>query len=135
MKKLIIIVLVLIAIGGVAGYFMYNKPHQSTAAAPSDFVVSAQTLFQEFNTDEAAANTKYLDKVVKVKGTVKAVETDEAGNVTMTLDAANEMFGVICTIPNDNAAQLPEVGEEVTVKGVCTGKLMDVVLIRCVLVD
>jgi len=136
MKKLIVIVLALVAIGGVVGYMMYNKPHRSTAAATSDFVVSAPTLFQEFNTDETSANAKYLDKVVKVQGTVKSVEADEAGNVIMTLDAADEMFGVICTIPKEEAANaaIPEAGEVVTVKGVCTGKLMDVVLIRCVLV-
>lgn len=136
MKKLILIVLVLVVIGGVTGYLMYNKPHKSTADATSDFVVDAPALFKEFSSDEAAANTKYLDKVVKVRGTVKSVETDEAGNSILTLDAADEMFGVICTIPNNVSGDLemPEVGEQVTVKGVCTGMLMDVVLIRCVLV-
>jgi len=134
MKKLLYFVLVIAVIGGVLAYMLYNKPHRDTAAAKSDFVMDAPALFKEYSEDEAKANEKYLDKVIKVKGIVKAVSTDEQGNTILTLNAADEMFGVICTIPKDAAnPDMPEVGEEVTVKGVCTGMLMDVVLIRCVL--
>ena len=45
--------------------------------------------------------------------------------------------GVICEIPGSN---IPEglnlqTGKELTIKGQCTGFLMDVVLVKCVLVE
>ncbi|NDK56632.1 OB-fold protein [Pontibacter fetidus] len=134
MKKILLIVLSVAVIGIVAAVLLYNKPHRDTASAESDFAVAAPVLLQEFTTDEAAANQKYLDKVVAVRGKVKTMVPDEEGNINLTLDANNAMSGVICTIPKTDAESAANVkaGDEVTVKGVCTGVLMDVVLIRCV---
>ena len=50
------------------GVFMYNKPHQNIQKASSDFQLEASALFTEFETNEAAANEKYLDKLVQVSG-------------------------------------------------------------------
>ncbi|MEJ8757157.1 hypothetical protein WG947_09130 [Pontibacter sp. H259] len=134
MKKIILIVLSVAVIGVVAALLMYNKPHRDTASSESDFAVEAPALLQEFTENEPAANQKYLDKVVAVKGKVKSITTDEEGNINLTLNANNDMAGVICTIPKAEASSAADVkeGDEVTVKGVCTGVLMDVVLIRCV---
>ncbi|WP_114779489.1 OB-fold protein [Botryobacter ruber] len=135
MKKILLtIALIGILVAGVVGYLLYNKPHRDIGKASSDFVVDASTLFREFEEDEAAANTKYLDKVIKVRGNVKSAHTDAEGNMMLTLEAGDEMFGVTCTIPEKNLANAATIreGQHLTVKGVCTGKLMDVVLIRCV---
>jgi hypothetical protein len=134
MKKIILITIATAVVVAIVGFLLYNKPHRDTASATSDFIVEAPALLQEFTHDEAAANQKYLDKVVAVKGKVKSIATDAEGNINLTLDAADEMAGVICTIPKADAAGAANVkeGDKVTMKGVCTGVLMDVVLIRCV---
>ena len=133
-KTILIIALIGILVAGIVGYMLYNKPHRDISKTSSDFVVDASTLFREFEEDEAAANTKYLDKVVKVRGNVKSAKTDAEGNMMLTLDAGDQMFGVTCTVPEENLTEAADIreGEQITVKGVCTGKLMDVVLIRCV---
>ncbi|MBC5772838.1 hypothetical protein H8S95_02085 [Pontibacter sp. KCTC 32443] len=134
MKKFILITLAAAVIAAIVGFLLYNKPHRDTASAESDFVVEAPVLLKEFTENEAAANQKYLDKVVAVRGKVKSVTPDDEGNINLTLDADNDMAGVICTFPKADAESAGSIneGEEVTVKGVCTGVLMDVVLIRCV---
>ncbi|MCB0581452.1 MAG: hypothetical protein KDD10_19340 [Phaeodactylibacter sp.] len=136
MKKLLGIGLLLALIAGGIGYFMYNKPHQNMENAKADVVLDARELFTAFEANETEANQKYLDKVVKVSGLVKEVSTDEEGNVSVTLESGSEMFGVICQM--DNLTQHDKTdfkpGEQVTFKGICTGMLMDVVLVRCVLV-
>lgn len=136
MKKLLGIGLLLALIVGGAGYFMYNKPHQNMEKAKADVVLDARELFTAFEANETEANQKYLDKVVKVSGLVKEVSTDEEGNVSVTLESGSEMFGVICQM--DNLTQHDKTdfkpGEQVTFKGICTGMLMDVVLVRCVVV-
>ena len=134
MKKLILITLAAAVIAAIVGFLLYNKPHRDTASATSDFIVEAPALLQEFTSNETAANQKYLDKVVAVKGKVKLISADDEGNVNLILDANDTMAGVICTIPKADAASAKGIkeGDEVIVKGVCTGVLMDVVLIRCV---
>ena len=107
------------------------------AGAETDYALSANELFTAFETDEAAANEKYLDKVVGVEGTVKSVSKDEDGTISVTLSTAGDMFGVICQLDNLSTPKRTEfeVGEKVAFKGICTGMLMDVVLVRCVETD
>ena len=134
MKKLIGIGLLLALLGVGVGYFMYNKPHQNMEKAEADMTLESTTLFSAFESNEAEANEKYLDKIIKISGTVKEVNTDEEGNISLTLESGNELFGVICQMDNLTKQEKTDfkIGEPVTLKGICTGMLMDVVLVRCV---
>lgn len=134
MKRLLGIGLLLALLGLGVGYFMYNKPHQNMDKAKVDVALEASELFTAFETNEAEANEKYLDKIIKVSGTVKEVSTDDKGNISVTLESGSEMFGVVCQMDDltKHAKTNFEPGEQVTFKGVCTGMLMDVVLVRCV---
>lgn len=124
--------LLMIAIG--LGIYQYNKPHQNIEKAKSDIIIEAPALFTAFSEDEAAANAKYLDKIIEISGKVMAVNPDEEGHLSITLDSGSELFGVICQMEeSDNVKKATfNVGETVRVKGKCTGMLMDVVLVRCV---
>ncbi|MEZ5057187.1 MAG: hypothetical protein R2879_09140 [Saprospiraceae bacterium] len=134
MKKALVIILALAVVGGFFGYRMYNKPHKDMTAAESDLKVSAEDLLSSFENDEANANEKYNDKVVEVSGTVADVSKDEDGNTKVTLDAGDPLGGVICQLDNlsDHKRLEFPLGEKVAFKGLCTGYLMDVVLVRCV---
>jgi hypothetical protein len=134
MKKILLYLLPIVLIGASVAYFIYNKPHQNMEKADADLNISARELFSAFESDEAAANEKYLEKIVVVKGQIKDISTNEDGNLSLTLASENDMFGVICQM--DELTEHPRtdfsVGETVSLKGICTGMLMDVVLVRCV---
>ena len=134
MKKIIYAGLFLLLIGVIVGYMMYNKPHQNILKAKTDFKMQASDLYGDFETDEKAANGKYLDKIIEISGIIQEVKTDGNGITSITLDAGGLMGGVICQLDEwsehtDNNFQK---GQNITFKGVCTGMLMDVVLVRCV---
>lgn len=133
MKKLLQIIALLALIAGGVGYYMYNKPHKDMEDAKADISLTATELFKAFEADEAKANGNYLDKVIVVKGIVQDVSKDEEGNTSLTLESEG-MFGVICKLDNLAEHKRTEfkTGEEVIFKGICTGVLMDVVLVRCV---
>jgi hypothetical protein len=126
--------LLLAVIGAAVGFYQYNKPHQNMEKADADVTMTAPELFQAFEKDELSANETYLDKVVEVKGEVQQVSINDEGGISLTLNSGNDMFGVICQLDELTEHQKTtfEPGEEVTVKGICTGMLMDVVLVRCV---
>lgn len=133
MKRIIIIILAIALVGGIIAYQMYNKPHKDMTSAESDISIEASELLKAFETDESAANQQYNDKVIAVSGKVADV-SNEDGIVKVTLDAGNPLGGVICQLDelSEHDRTDFETGETVTLKGLCTGYLMDVVLVRCV---
>jgi hypothetical protein len=130
MKKYFPYILIIIFIAGVVGYNMYNKDHKETKDATSDVVISPKELLAIYEQDEVAADAKYLDKIIEVKGVVKEINNVGNGG-SISLDTESEMASIICEFESAAAFSNIKVGDEVTVKGFCTGKLMDIVLARC----
>jgi hypothetical protein len=133
MKKFLPIVLVLALLGGGYGYMQWNKKHADVAAAKSDVAISPSDLLKEFNEDENLANSKYLDKVIEVEGTVKSINTVDVGG-SVSLDTGDEMASVTCEFENASDVVGVKVGDKLRVKGLCSGKLIDVVLNRSAIV-
>ena len=135
MKKKHWIYLAILFIGGASiGMMIYHKPHKNIGKTEADFEFSAKTLYAAFEQDEATANARYLDKVIEVTGIVKSKSTDENGILSFTLDTGNDLAGVICQM--DHLTQHKNLnfqpGSTISLKGICTGMLMDVILVRCV---
>ncbi len=136
MKKLLIFTGIVAAVlGGAYGFYQYNKPHKNLTHIKEDVTISALSLFEAYQTDENAANSRFLGKVVAVSGLVSAVESDTGGVVKVTLDRSDaDGFGVICQL-STTVPHLPvifDVGDNVGFKGVCSGFNFDVQLVDCV---
>lgn len=133
--KKILIALLVIALAAVAyGYYLYNKKPADVRKQSPDYELTAEALLADYNKDETAANLKYLDKVIAVKGKVTEVKLDAAtGQATVILDSGDPMAAVTCSFYEEEAAavKLLSPGNGVIIKGKCTGKLMDVVLNKC----
>lgn len=126
-KAVIGIALLAMAVGMVYAYYVWNKP-QRDVKEETAIAVQAQALFDAYSSNEALANSKYLDKAVAVSGEVSQVQTNQDHKQVITLKTSDPMFGVQCTMKEPaNVA----VGNTVTVKGICTGFLTDVVVIDC----
>ncbi|MDX1477174.1 MAG: hypothetical protein R3301_05680 [Saprospiraceae bacterium] len=134
MKRLIRIALVLAAIGVGVGVYMWNKPHRNIAKAKPARTTTAAALVQTYQDDERAANAQYLGEIIQVSGTVRAVETSDDGTSQILLASDDLMASVSCNLQADQDVSGINPGDEVTVKGECTGILMDVVVERCVLI-
>ena len=77
-----------------------------------------------------AANKRFNDKVVQVSGTVASVSAPENGKVTVLLGTGDALSSVACEFEADAAPKL-SAGTAVTVKGICAGFNLDVLLQRC----
>lgn len=127
MKKYIIVIVVLLLLGLLGGTYMFNKPLENISTMKTDFQMDASSLLAAFEENETSANTKFLDKVIEIKGIVQKSENKD-GKHTIYIDADNAMSGVIFQL--EDAEEGIKVGDEITLKGICTGYLMDVVLVR-----
>ena len=131
MKKLIIPILLLALIGGYVGWKMYHKTLDSVADLSTQQSVSSIQLLADYETDEAAANIKYTDKVVEISGEVGKVET-VGDAVSIYLKTDNDMSSVICQLEKEAKINVG-VGDKIIVKGICTGYLMDVIVVRSII--
>ncbi len=133
MKKYVLILILIGIIGAGVGYSIYHKPHENINKAKADHRISAIELFSAYQTNEENANAVYLDKIIEVEGLVKETK-EEDGMVNVMLEADDMMFGVRCQLDNLSKHKRVQfaVGEKISLKGKCTGSLMDVVMVRCV---
>jgi hypothetical protein len=133
MKKVLIIAALVATTTGLGfGYYLYNKPHKSIAEETPAFVLDAHTLVTEYDANEKNANAKYLGKIIEVKGVVAEKLKDSQGNFNLTLQGP-DIAGIGCQFdPNSVHTVAPiKEGQQVKIKGICTGVLMDVILVDC----
>lgn len=131
-----VIAVVAILSGAYIAYKMWNKPHADATDLPG-IKVSASELVSAFENDEAAANAKYLSKVVEVSGSVSEVnDQDSILYVNLTYPEAM-MGGVQLTVDtrSKEAAKKLKEGDNATFKGFCNGFLMDVVVKDAILIE
>lgn len=132
-KKIILIVFLLLAVAGGTGLYYYYKPVSRLENVTPDFTTDAKNLFSEFEMNEEAATQKYLGKVIELSGNVKNTAVADSEKYNVTIESGDELSGILCEV---NAAANPSVkelkaGDNIRIKGVCSGKLMDVVLVNC----
>jgi predicted S18 family serine protease len=130
MKKLLIALLLIAAVAGIAYYVIVNKPHKDVNDEKA-VAIAAPQLFAEFVANEAEANKKYLNKAILVTGAVSSVEENQDKQKYVILQTDDALNGIMCTMrSNDFTAKA---GDNVSVKGFCSGFVGDVKLTDCVL--
>ncbi|MCX2678687.1 hypothetical protein OOZ15_01920 [Galbibacter sp. EGI 63066] len=139
MKRIINIAGIVVVAGVLITLFifvrLYNKPHTDVHSSRPIHQVTGKSIVDEFKNNEDKANDTYLDKVVEVEGTVKNIDTAN-GNGIITLGPDGYMESIICNMePTENRKMLSlKKGQKIKIKGICTGFLMDVILIRGIIV-
>jgi uncharacterized membrane protein len=112
-------------------YYLTHKPARAVENEKG-MEVTAQQIFDDFTTNEAAANQKYLNKAIQVTGEVAEVKKNLDNKTVVLLKTSDPVFGVNCTFKTDPGVLQP--GGAVTFKGICTGFLSDVVINEGVIV-
>jgi tRNA_anti-like len=124
------IILLLMAVWGI---YRVTQPHRNTSGEQAVAELSAINLYNEFLNSENIANKKWVGKVIEVSGSISTVS--ESGNYVSLNLKGSANGGVNCSIlkkdldPGDKF----NTGDSITIKGKCTGFLMDVNLVDCVI--
>lgn len=130
MKKIfriaLIIILTAISIAAM-GIHLFSKPHQGIGNETPALSINSSLLVADFEGDENIANSKYLGKIIEVTG--KITEKDSVSIILKATDLA----GVNCAMDKNYKIDHLKEGQQVKIKGICTGILMDVVLVDCVI--
>ena len=132
-KMTIVAVLLIVALCIRIGVYKYNEAQPDTSDIQADVQISAMAIMETYESNEPHANDLYLNKYVDVTGTIAKIVTDEKCSLYLK---TNSMLGFViaelsdCSITSDIRE-----GSSVTVRGLCSGYLSDVILVRSVLAN
>lgn len=128
-------VVVIICVGGIIGYSVWNKPFNDPLQGDA-IKVTATQLFTDFSTNEAAAQKKYVpekvgDKKLEITGELRDTGKNADGEAFYILKTNDEMFGVKCVMDKGQDIPSAKAGDKITLRGFCDGYNMDVIVNRC----
>ncbi len=134
--KILLTVLSLIIISLLFVIYLYNKPFIDVNNSKANLVVTAQELLNDYREDENLANKKYVDNIIEVKGEIAEISVVR-GNSIITLKDANGLSSIICHMGPENNLNVLKLKKDnqITIKGICTGHLLDIIMVRCVLTN
>ena len=125
-----------LALGGIlAGLYMYNLQDKDLRKVKPDFTMTASELQKAFETDEASAGSKYINKIIEVSGEVESVKPGENQALVITLKTENPLSAVSCTMQAESLAPELVAGDQVSLRGQCSGFLMDVLMNNCTVIN
>ena len=129
-KNKIIIAIALIAVIAFGVYyyvFVYSSQHRRQVQSEIGIVITSDSLVAKYQADEKLANSLYLNKAVVVTGVLLSIDKNQEGKTTLVIGRSDSFSNVSVTMIS-TAPITQKVGESVTIKGLCTGALSDVVI-------
>ena len=133
-KILFPLLLIIVVILAWIAYSMYHKPHADFSNIKPAHTITAQQLYQDYDENEEVANEKYLGKVIQVNGKVKSIKRSE-DNANVYLDTGSGLGDINCAFMEASEVEDLEEGDPVSIRGLCSGKLMDISLERCIVLN
>ena len=128
-NKIIIAIALIAAIAfGVYYYvFVYSSQHRRQVQSETGIVITSDSLVAKYQADEKLANSLYLNKAVVVTGVLLSIDKNQEGKTTLVI-GRSESFSNVSVTMTSNTPITQKVGESITIKGLCTGALSDVVI-------
>jgi len=129
-KNKIIIAIALIAAIAFSVYyyiFVYSSNNHRQVQSETGIVITSDSLVAKYQADEKLANSLYLNKAVIVTGNLLSIDKNQEGKTTLVLGRTDSFSNVSVTMIS-NAPITQKVGASITIKGLCTGALSDVVI-------
>lgn len=117
-KITLLVILLITAIGVIAAYRMWNKPHKNVEDATA-IAVTATELYNSFIKDSVKANEQYTNKVLQVSGEVSQVSINQQSQQVVLLKTAVEEAFINCTVEGKKVSA--KAGDKIRIKGICSG--------------
>ena len=139
LRKIIGILIVVAIVGGGVAYYLWNKPHKTAEGEKPVATLTADALIEEYSGDIPGSNSKYLEKVLEINGTVSTIGTSEMSETKISLQTnATDELGLPSNITfimkqGEKTDDIKE-GTTIALKGICTGYNTDVEFKQAVVV-
>ena len=139
MKKIIILLLIFIVSAVGISLYLYFKPSKDLAKVKPDIIISAKKFIEDYASDEASGNEKYVGKIIAVQGLIYSIQSTEQGISTIFLE--DDFFGISCVLDSAYSVSVKDIldssvkGSPINIKGRCNGILTNIQMSSCVLAE
>ncbi|SEK50470.1 tRNA_anti-like [Aquimarina amphilecti] len=130
-------ILLMILIGILIYIKVYNKPFANISESKPNVSIESKELIDSFFNNENEANSKFLEQIIQVRGLITEITSGKNGNNIITLGDKNAIGGVTCHLSSEESTKTNnlKIGQQINIKGICTGYLLDVILVKCVIIE
>lgn len=117
-------------------YAEYNRKPADLSLVKSLASVSDLQIVTMYAQDEQKANELYLGKPIDVEGIVSEINNQSDTIVNIMLGKLGDLHRVSCLMDVNHVDIIKDYkpGDKITLRGICTGYLIDVELNRCVVI-
>jgi len=138
----IFFLVVLVAGSLISGLFCRSRAGAAAMGADGSSMLSdgssvkAADLSSSFDSNEVLSDSLYLYKVLSVRGAVQKIVRRESGNYVISLDGRGPGRAVVdCHLDSVYNARYLSLrnGDSVTLRGTCAGRLLNVILMQCII--
>lgn len=123
MKRILKILLLVILLAAVIGWYLYQKPTDTTMTGKPDFILNLTDYVDEgIEQNESLFNAQYVGKIIQFKAVVTSSDIQSTGS-TLFFEHPNEGVVVTAAFAAERNAELQTIkpGELLVVKGMCNG--------------
>lgn len=116
------------------GIFYINLEINDTKSVRTHASLTTKELFLQLQDKESTNLDVYIENAIEVKGTIKDI-TFRNGIYSIILNGSGDHH-IICEMQSNQNPEILkfEVGQEVVVKGILKGFLLDAILLHCIIV-
>ena len=112
---------------------------ESTEPEITYIQISATDLLDAYDANGVAADELYKGQLVEITGTIGSIDKDVFDTAYITLENSNNKYSILsvqCYFDDDHLSQLASlsVGDTITIRGVCDGHSLNVMVKKCELV-
>jgi tRNA_anti-like len=120
----------------IYGYKEYNRKPADVSNMQPQVITSVDSIVAAYVGGEDVANKKYLGKTIQVSGIIAEVNNQQDTLLNVVLGNTESINNVSCLLDKNQLTNLKycTVGKPISIKGICTGFLVDVELNRCIIV-
>lgn len=117
-------------------YYFYNYKNVDTRKARTEISLTANELLTELNDNDDERFEQYIEKAMEIEGTIYQI-TYKAQKYSLLLRGDKIDKLVLCEMQKDQTPliELLKVGDDVKVKGILKGFLMDAILLNCIVLE
>jgi hypothetical protein len=124
-KKIIIVILALVVIGGGYGLYKYNEGPRTAAQEDAFAKLTAPALYAEFLASPDSTTAKYREKILEISGTIEKIESDAKGAQVINLVTNGEDGGIMSATLEAGKTTTAKEGESIKIKGIVAGYMAD----------
>ena len=121
----------------IAYLVVINLPQANIKSKEAVETISAVALYEAYSNNEKRANRKYTGKVIQLSGEIDEIYPDEKNAPVVVLRSDSGDLVSVVTLESSQEKKIASYkeGDQITVKALCSGILMEVTLNKGLIID